>query len=739
MIIKSLLQRPLISITLLYALLLVILDQTGFFAGQSKNRIAGLSRVEGYVIGLPEKKYGKISFLLKTSKINNKNTSEQLLVNYSLKNEINNISSSCFEDEGDRFLPPNIEPGDILRIEGYFRLPSSARNPGGFDYAQYLNRQSIQFLFYASSLKIIGRISLPFYKILAYKIRYDIITTIRKNLPEKQADILLPMVIGDKSGLSKETKQEFTDAGVIHVLVVSGLNVAYCAAIFIFIFRLFGLRRRYAAIFTIPFIILYVIITGANAPVVRAVVMALFVILSLSLAREPGIYQSLALAALTILIFDPQSLFTASFQLSFAATLGIVYLYPYLIKPFNIMPRWIKLVIGSVFAVSLSAQLAVIPLVAFYFNKVSIAGLLSNLFIVPLVGLITGFGICLYLVHFISPLLTSIIASINYYLIVILTDVVRFFAGFKWSTIHIATPSMILIVVYYSSLWAVFKTKRFPKILYFIGAGIILCGAMTLYNKLQNELRITFLDVGNADAVHISFPSGENWLIDAGGKYYPGYDIGQNTICPYLWSKGVRCIDKVVVTHPHIQHYGGIKTVIENFKVKEIVFNPQVSEEKEFTELLELINKKKIPWKEVWAGDRFIIGKSTVTVLSPEILRQNFDDNCLVLSLDYFTRRIIFTSDMGEYAQNRLISSKASLKTSVLMLPNHDNRTISKQFLAKSNPDYLIASTTRKEFPELAKFTAAKTYSTKTSGAITVVLTPKKVHIKKFIIGTAHY
>ena len=113
------------------------------------------------------------------------------------------------------------------------------------------------------------------------------------------------MVIGEQSGINDEEKTKFINAGVIHILVVSGLNVAYCSLIFVWLFRIIGLSYKKAAILSIPFILLYMMITGANPPVVRATVMALFVILSLSLAREPNIYQSLSLAAMAILLINP--------------------------------------------------------------------------------------------------------------------------------------------------------------------------------------------------------------------------------------------------------------------------------------------------------------------------------------------------------------------------------------------------------------------------------------------------
>ena len=304
----------------------------------------------------------------------------------------------------------------------------------------------------------------------------------------------------------------------MHMLVVSGFKVAYVAGTFILLFRLLGFKRRLASLLTMPFLFLYMIVTGNNPPVVRATVMAFSIFISMSLNRDSLIYQSLALAAAAILIFDPQALFTASFQLSFAATIGIVYLYPFLMKPFQKFPAWFRNPIGGSVAVSLSSQLGVMPLLSYYFHKIFIAGIFSNIPIVPLTGIITGVGIVLYLVHFVSGPLTSFYRICYFFAYKLLLIQVHYFASIPYAAVRVATPAFWVIAAYYFFLIGITLVRRIkyvPLILGVSGAFLV-AGVFINHHSEMKRLEITSLYAGNGTAVHVAFPGNIHWLIDCG-------------------------------------------------------------------------------------------------------------------------------------------------------------------------------------------------------------------------------
>lgn len=671
---KILFERPFIFAALAYACLLAALDQFGHFKTAPLPQFQAARnfythRISAAVLGNPEQKNGKLYFKTSVSSVDGKPSKFNALALY----------------PGQYFY---LLPRDSLEVTGSISPIKSSSNPGSFDYSEFMSRKGINSIIYVSSITVTSRRTESL-EALAFGLRNNLLDTIYRYLPDKEAGILAPMLVGEQSALSQKVKNEFRDAGVTHILVVSGLNVAYCAALFLWCFRLIGMPFRKAALASLPFIILYVFVTGANPPVLRAGVMAVFVILSLSLKREPLIYQSLALAAVTILAFDPQALFTASFQLSFAATLGIVYLYKYFSAPFENSPKWFRYAFAGVFAVSLSAQAAVLPLLAFYFNRVSLAGLVSNIIIVPLAGFITGAGLVLYIFHFLSPLLASLAAAAALYAIRFLSALVHFFAGLPLATVSVPSPTLPDLIVYYFILWAVFRIKRSPKLIGAAACLLIFLSAFHGYNRYKelNRVEITVFSLKAGGAAYIDFAGRERWLIDGGGSLDSVSDPGERVLAPFLAGREIRRLDKIAVTRPVYSRYGGLKRVIENHRVGEFVLSPEFSNEAGFTTLLELAGEKKIPLREVWAGDRFIAAGSTITVISPRTLSAKSADNSLVIMIESYGKRILFTSDMGENTAE-LLAQSADISCDALVLADR----VTDVFLKASKPGYLVFS-----------------------------------------------
>ena len=233
-------------------------------------------------------------------------------------------------------------------------------------------------------------------KYISLKIRENIESEIDKFFNNSVSSVLKSMITGNKSAIDKDIKEDFINTGLIHILVISGLHIGFCAAIFMFCFRLFGLKLNYVYLLTIPTLFFYVLLTGANPPAVRAAIMFSCLLVALMLNREPLIYNALALAALIILIFNPQSLFTASFQLSFLATLGILYLYPKFSTCFGKIKNKFLDYTWDIVCVTLSAQIALIPLLVFYFGKLSIISFALNLIIVPIIPIIISLFFVFY-------------------------------------------------------------------------------------------------------------------------------------------------------------------------------------------------------------------------------------------------------------------------------------------------------------------------------------------------------
>ena len=618
-LVKRIKQRPLIAITCLYISCLIALNYAGFFSPRRNSKVLPFSsdndvKITGRIISEPETKNELCSFFLETNAIEGKKISEKVLVR-------------CYS------AVAGLSVGDILAVSGNIGPIPSARNPGAFDYAVFLNRQNIYALIRSSKLTVTSHVEPnPVYRFTKY-LRNDIIRTFQSCIPPEEAALLIPRVIGDKTFMTKDAKEEFTNAGVMHILVVSGINVAYVTALFLGLFRLLGLGKRKAALLAIPFIILYAILTGANPPVVRATIMAIFVIFSLSLEREPLIYQSLALSALIILIFEPQALFTASFQFSFAATIGIVYLYRYFMVPFAGLPFWLRQSFGMVCAVSLAAQVAIMPLFAYYFNKISIVGLITNVFVVPIGGIVTASGILLYLVHFTGSFLTSIAAAFNYFCVHLIIMIVSYSSKIAYAIVHVPSPSIIFIASYYVLLLTIFKIRKNPKLGFvaLIALAAIAAEAVVSYDNSKRTLEITFLDIPYSNSVHIRFPDGKSYLVNPGMRTGQHFDSSGSVLNPYLWSKGVRNLKKVFVGRNDTVHLAGAMNLIDNFNAKEIILSPRSVYPETMLEEINSIKARNVQISEGRAGDTFYEGGSTLTIVSPSFITSITDSSRLVL------------------------------------------------------------------------------------------------------------
>ncbi|OGS23036.1 MAG: DNA internalization-related competence protein ComEC/Rec2 [Elusimicrobia bacterium RIFOXYB2_FULL_50_12] len=668
--IAFLLRRPFITITISLICVLAILDRNGFFRSPSRGDAAiHISQrpvtVQGWLRQLPEEKKQRTAFILQAQKLNDMRVSGRILVNYYGHYE-------------------TVTAGDMVQVIGVLRSPPGASYPGGFDYAEYLQRQNIYSVMSATSVTRTGYVRLPFYLKIAYALRRDILAAIDKWLPPEEAAILAPMLIGDKTRLSAEEKQSFTDAGVMHILVVSGLNVGFVALLAVGFWRFLGLSRRYSSLLAIPCIIIYVLVTGANPPVVRAAVMALFVILSLTLSRRPDILQSLCMAAAAILAFNPQDLFTASFQLSFAATIGIVYLYPPLMSALKWAPRRIRKIAGGTIAVSLGAQLAVAPLIAFYFNKISVIGLLSNIVVVPLAGVITVSGMVLYAAHCVSPFLAGLAGAINYFLIHSLVILVHFFAQMPASAINIASPPLTVVVLYYISLAAILHLlprdanqretkadgpalKQKPLILIAAAVVCVIVGAgatIALRSPSSGEkICMVFLDSGSSEACHIRFPSGKNWLF-IGGNSNPANV--KTTLIPYLRSRGVRRIEKIFVTRLPAT---ALKPLADDFNVAEIILPPGKK--------ADISADNGTILRETRQGEHFSEGAATLQILSTGSARTK--NKFLLMALDYGQNRILFAGNLNRSTAQELLKQGINLQSTILFTGLNTASTLTPQ------------------------------------------------------------
>ena len=525
---KIIFNRPVISLLIIYIFVLIILNYLGTFLPENNSILINstdkfVTELTGRVITQPVQKDENQQFVLQVYNADGQNIKKEKALVY---------ASKAYK----------IEYGDIIFVSGKLNVPEKPTFPYVFDYNLYLQREKIYTTFYQQNFEFIEQ-KPNIIKKISLKIRDNIEKRIDQFFKEPVSSILKSMVTGNKSSLDKDIKEDFINTGLIHILVISGLHIGFCAAIFMFCFKLFGLRLNYIYLLTIPTLFLYTLLTGANPPAIRAAIMFSCLLIALMLNREPLIYNALALSALIILIFNPQSLFTASFQLSFLATLGILYLYPKFNMCFGIIKNKCINFIWDIVCVTLSAQLALIPLLIFYFGKLSIISFILNLIIVPIIPVIITFFFIFYISTFISYYVSLSISLLLSYLVKIILNIINYSASLDYSVAFFAVPCVVMILFYYFSIYVMFefKNKKLLAILF-----ILIC--FLLINPFKQKTFTKTFEGKKNITVHIKETGNKNTIVFKELKKDKFYF---KNLEQYLLAQGIHEIDNFYMDFPN--------------------------------------------------------------------------------------------------------------------------------------------------------------------------------------------
>ncbi len=679
--------------------------------------------VQGEVIGDPQEHTDKVVFDVKVEKIEKKILDKKTYIRVNL-----------FSVQDDY-----LHYADKVKIKGRLYIPPESTVPGTFDYKKYLSQKRISALvsvYDKNNIEITGKADVNIFIRASLSIRHKIQYIIDKTIPYPQSALMTGIILGNREALPSGIEKMFADAGVMHILAVSGLHVGILVLIFYWFFRRLRFSTQMTAFLTIIVVLVYVGVTGGRASVLRAAIMAIIGLWGKIIYRDKDLYASIALAALIILCIDPGNLFDIGFQLSFCATLGIIYLFKKIqavMRRIEIIPRWLV----DIIAVSAAAQFEVYPFLAYYFNKISLIALLTNIFIMPLVTIVLVAGILGVFCGYVSISIASFIGSVNNLFLILLIKIVAFFSHFKYAFVCVPDPLPAGIAGYYFILAFIpyirYSARARKVLIYGAVIGAVIYACIKLY---PNEvLSVTFLDVGQGNCIFIQSPKGENLLIDAGGSLSKRFDIGERMVSPFLWHNRVMSIDKVVLTHPHYNHIRGLVAVCENFKVGEVLTGFMMPESDGYDELLQIIAQKRIPLKNISRGDSIHISRDIyLDVLHPDSetfskSRESIADKCsLVLRLVYKDVKMLFASDMAIEVQKQL--AKKDIKSTIMQISNHGKEAqLLKTFLLKVNPECGIISPnmTTEDMP---MDSGIKLFSTAEHGTITVLTNGSNYRLK---------
>lgn len=610
---------------------------------------------------------------------------------------------------------PILEAGDKVILIGKLSEAAVQRNPGEFDYRKYLLIHNINKTFITYGYDNIGIISKDnlsyFYQKILIPSKQFALNTIDKNISGDQAAYLKGLVTGERSEISAEMKSAFIDAGVMHLIAVSGLNVAYLIISVTVILSIFRIPLLPRIFITILFLIYYCIFTGNSPSIVRATIMGALVLISFLLERRINFYNIIGVSAMIILIYDSKQLFDAGFILSYSATLSMAILLSIFEKIFLIKIRsWrtrgkkLTLWVAVLFFTSLAAQLGTLPITAIYFGKISVISLLANIVAVPLANLSLAIGFFQIMAAIFSDYLSSVIAETNNLLLSVQISFIQWCSSLDIAYMYAPQFSLSHLLCYYFSLLLILTAKDKRKVLF----RLILCGiiisAFYIYNfDFSKKLRVTFLDIGQGDCALIQTPDNKTILVDCGTLTFT-YNSGERTIAPFLRRNGIKNIDLMIVTHLHNDHIGGINYLLENFKVGKVIESGQ-KYETPFTYTMDsLILYKNIPRVTVRCGDviddlkdmRFYFLFPTDKFVNDEgqSINNNLNNGSVVFKLKYKEVEMFFGGDIEKEGERFLYETFSDfLKSDILKVSHHGSITSTTiPFIIKNKPEFAVIS-----------------------------------------------
>jgi len=614
--------------------------------------------------------------------------------------------------------------GNEVSFTARIREPFGTLNPGGFHYGKYLKQKGIQAVATVSGPQGIqvqknGRSGMWDRLFgLVDEWRQAIHHSATASLSNPALGLFLGMIIGEQSYIEQDLRDAFMASGTVHILSISGSHLGLLALV-VFAATRWSVRRlpsswlerlsmyltatQCSVIMTLPIVSFYMLLAGAEMATVRSWIMIVVCCLGMWLGRERNLVTALAVAALLMVVPSPEAIHDISFQLSYlsVAAIGLVLLArktkdsDRLDLP-DAVPReapnwaanfWEK---GQLaWLMTLAVSLTTLPLVAFYFHQIPWLGLVTNLVIVPLVGIVV---IPVGLMAAVGVLLsgtdtlpfglgTQWIFDVFAQMVVVLSHV----PGAEW---HVASPHIASMVVFWCLLAGLVLLRHRPIVQWSCAAmliGILVWWAWSPRTHWEpGMLRVTFLDVGQGDATLLELPDGQTVLID-GGPAYRRLDMGRAVIGPYLWNQGIHRIDHVVATHPQWDHVGGLPWVLQAFDVGEYWSNGVSRSEAFYQRLQTAVQAAHLDDQIIGAGERIITsgpcalvvvspilsGPSSMLVSTHDISGKELNNRSLVTRLDCGPHSVLFTADAEQQALDHLQHLPHGRSANIVKVPHH--------------------------------------------------------------------
>lgn len=629
-----------------------------------------------------------------------------------------------------------LHQGDLVAVHGRYHPPQGGLNPGGFDYAGYLEHQGIDLVG-----TIVGAQAVTLVESGAVSLRWrgwnqidHWRTSIRdaaiRSVHQPALGVVLGMIIGERGYLEQELQDWFMATGTVHLLSISGSHLGLVAAVVYWVVRCLIVRMptmfiltitrrltisQLAILFTWPAVALYTLLAGAELATVRSLVMITMAMVAVWLGHDRRLNYTMAVAVLLIVCHDPRAIFDISFQLSFLSVFVMIRMIGF-VDSWNKDPTknpqgWMSHVtLSGAKALSFSAVLTVttFPLVAFYFSQVPWLGVLTNLAAIPFTGFILvpfGLGMAIWTMMTGAEVLAW--GPGLEYVFTWLVSGVRWCATIPGAQWAVAAPSIPAMMLFYAGA-VVASLPVLSTRWRLAGTGLAL--ALMVWWLVPpshqgdgDHWRVTFLDVGQGDSALLELPDGQTVLID-GGARHDRFDMGRSVVAPFLWNRGISHIDYVIGTHQQMDHVGGLIWIIQHLSVGQFWDQGVEREEQFVTDLTSALHSHGIPKQSAIQGQEVLgSGPCHLGILNPQQdgtladlksfhTGTELNNRSIVSRLDCGAHSILFAADIETGGLQRLPENGYQPVT-VLKVPHHGARSsLDQDWLRRIHPQYAIIS-----------------------------------------------
>jgi competence protein ComEC len=608
--------------------------------------------------------------------------------------------------------------GRVVRMSALLRRPTVFRDPGVQDDTRALARRGIVLIGSvksASLVDVLDRGSVLEEVAAAVRARVRRVLSSRIGpLGSRSTAIAIAILIGDRTGLSEADERRLRDGGTYHVIAISGGNIAILTTMLMAIARLLRIPLRVAAVISIAVLLFYGEVAGGTASVERAVSGAVVFLAAHALDHRGSPLNTISVAGVIGAAVSPEATLDPGFLLSFGATAGIMLGVPRLMAQHRTTKGWTVSAVRAacgLLAATLCAEIALAPIGAFLFSRITVAGLVLNFAAIPLMTLVQGGSMVLVAIRDTASWPAAAIALVVHWCATGLVESARLVDTAPWLAGDVSPPAWWLCAAYYLAcaglLW--FRPSARKRL---TAAGVLLLSAVLIAASPSfsssgrvppppgGTLRAVVLDVGQGDATVLTLPDGTSLLIDAGGLAGTSFDIGGRVVMPALRALGVQRLHALVVTHGDPDHIGGAESVIQRLRPDNVWDGVPVPPHSGLRSLMARANDAHAVWRTVRPGDVERAGGVEIRVLHPpppEWERQRVrNDDSIVVQVDFGNVSIVLPGDIGSATERAIVPAFQLRRTVILKAAHHGSATSSSdEFLDAAHPDAVIFSSGR--------------------------------------------